>query len=595
MDDANMKKKLALELIARGWVKLFNFVSSTWYSIIFRIMLLLLLNVVVYFLVEWWNEGTYSRFKIFVLIVNMVLMLIFLPSLHITRESINKSLNVDSLRVNFSKNYVMIVTILIMIILLLAMSVYLVPYFFLTTDINVSKSQKFIYIFLVVSIYMMLFLSYGDRLAKLYKMIQGIPFLPNETVVDAILNMFKYAILYILVCIPIDVFNLCKDIVLGKFGFTGVLTLSIVLIIFLFLVVYGKKIKDGTFKFNDSLTVLHKDELYLNSQTNLGFYDDVIKWDFANDDVLKETAGGKNLAILKPGELEPVLSKEELNGANVSILNGWWNDNISIPKTLREYIDGKVGYDVVLDRMKNYVHDDIYLKIKAWLISPDVVEMREKQGVGTLGKEGYCNKVDALEVLKDGEEVEGDIEKDDLDKRRKYDILRMSDRIHRINYSLSMWFYIAPLTENYINEMTILNFSNKVVISLGRDGTVIYVDVDVDMSERDLRGDMNVNKIKNKHLGRVRKRVFALDTFAHQRWNHLAITTDHVGRMNAFMNGILVATNDDVMPDLEPKNRMIYIGEKRGVKGMLKYLYYYNKVLTRTDVALLYNKMHLLV
>lgn len=593
-----MKKKMALELFAGAWVKLANFVSLTWYSIIFRIVLLLLLNVVVYFLVEWWNKGMYGRFKIFVLIVNMVLMLIFLPSLHITRESINKSLKVDTLRVNFSKNYVMIVTISIMIILLLAMSVYLVPYFFLTTDINVSKGQKFIYIFLVVFVYMMLFLSYGDKLTELYKKIQGIPFIPNETVVDAILNMFKYAILYILVCIPIDVFNLCKDIILGRFGFTGVLVLSIVLIIFLFLVVYGKKIKDGTFKFNDSLTVLRKDELYLNSQTNLGFYDDVIKWDFADDDVLRETVGGKSLAILKPGNLEPVLSDEELNGANVSILNGWWGDNISIPRTLREYIDGKIGYDVVLDRMKNYVHDDIYFKIKAWLISPDVVEMREKQGVvGTIGDEGYCNKADALEVLKeDGEEVEGDVEKgDDLDRRRRYDILRMSDRIHRINYSLSMWFYIAPLTENYINEMTILNFSNKVVISLGRDGTVIYVDVDVDVGERDLRGDMNVNKVKNKRLGRVRKRVFALDTFAHQRWNHLAITTDHVGRMNAFMNGILVATNEDVMPDLEPKNRMIYVGEKRGAKGMLKYLYYYNKVLTKTDVTLLYNKMHLLV
>ena len=243
--------------------------------------------------------------------------------------------------------------------------------------------------------------------------------------------------------------------------------------------------------------------------------------------------------------------------------------------------------------------------VKAWLVLPEERPTVERDYV----VEGLCDRKSVMREIASGENENSKSETarewerpstsappppDDIGRKR-YKLLRMGERIHRINYSISLWFYIAPLTENYHHEMNILNFSNKVVVSLGTDGTVIYVDVDSRLNEGQLRHDKNPNMAKNKVKGRVAKRIFALDTFAHQRWNHLALTTDHEGRMNAFINGILVATNDDVRPDLGPNNHMIYLGEKGGAKGMVKAVYYYNKVLTKTDVELLYKKMHVVV
>lgn len=588
-----------------GWVKFTRFVEASWFSIVFRVVVLLALNVGTYLFLEWLNDGAYKRFKIFILLANMVVLLVFLPSLHVTRASARmaakSAANVSGTM--FAKNYVVVVAVSIMVILLLAMSIYFIPYFFLTTDTNVNKGQKFVYIFLIVFIYSMLFLSYGDYMMRLYKKIQNIPFVPNKNVLEAIVNMVKFAVLYVLICLPIDVFKLSKSVVLGRFGVMGVAVLALVVLVFLFLILYGGKIKDGTFKLNKSLTVLRKDEVYLTHQTNLGFYDDVIVWDFENDDVMKETAGGKDLAILKPGDLEPVLSDEELNGAHVSILNGWWGENVAVPKTIRQFVGGEIDLDVVFERAKRYLHDDVYLNIKAWLVLPEERPAVERDYV----VEGLCDRKSVMHEIASGENDNSESATkrewerpsippppDDLGRKR-YKLLRMGERIHRINYSLSLWFYIAPLTENYRHEMNILNFSNKVVVSLGTDGTVIYVDVDSRLNEQQLRSDKNPNTAKNKVKGRVAKRIFALDTFAHQRWNHLALTTDHEGRMNAFMNGILVATNDDVRPDLGPNNHMIYLGEKGGAKGMVKAVYYYNKVLTKTDVELLYKKMHVAV
>lgn len=588
-----------------GWVKFMRFVEASWFSIVFRVVVLLALNVGAYLFVEWLNDGAYKRFKIFILLANMVILLVFLPSLHVTRSSARLAARSAAAAGStmFAKNYVIVVAISIMILLLLAMSVYFIPYFFLTTETNVNKSQKFVYIFLIVFIYSMLFLSYGDYLMRLYRKIQNIPFIPSKNVLEAVANMVKFAVLYLLICLPIDVFKLSKSVVLGRFGVLGVAVLVAVVLVFLFLILYGGKIKDGTFKLNKALTVLRKDEVYLTHQTNLGFYDDVIVWDFESDDVMKETAGGKDLAILKPGDLEPVLSDEELNGAHVSILNGWWGENVTVPKTVRQFVGGEIELEDVFERAKRYLHDDVYLNIKAWLVLPEERPAVERDYV----VEGLCDRESVMREIASGEDGESATARelewerpsippppDDSDRKR-YKLLRMGERVHRINYSLSLWFYIAPLTENYRHEMNILNFSNKVVVSLGTDGTTIYVDVDSRLNERQSRHDKNPNLAKNKVKGRVAKRVFALDTFAHQRWNHLTLTTDHEGRMNAFMNGVLVATNDDVRPDLGPNNHMIYMGEKGGAKGMVKAVYYYNKVLTKTDVGLLYNKMHVAV
>lgn len=593
-----------------GWVKFTRFVKASWFSIVFRIVVLLLLNVGAYILLEWMNDGMYKRFKIFILLANMVVLLVFLPSLHVTRASarLGAKAIAESAAIShtlFAKNYVVVVSISIMIVLLLAMSIYFIPYFFLTTDMNVNKSQKFIYIFLIVFIYAMLFLSYGDYLMRLYHKIQNIPFIPSKNILEAIANMLKFTVLYLLICLPIDAFKLSKSIVLGRFGFLGVASLVLVVLVFLFLILYGGKIRDGTFKLNKRLTVLLKDEVYLTHQTNLGFYDDVILWDFENDDVMKETTGGKNLAILTPDGIDPILSDEELNGAHISILNGWWGENVAVPKTIRQFVGGEIGYDVVLDRAKRYLHDDVYLNIKAWLVLPEERPTVEREYV-VEGMEQGCRDKVMDELIKGENDEDGENkakreselsqypESGDLDKNR-YKLLRMSERIHRINYSLSMWFYIAPLTENYRHEMNILNFSNKIVVSLGTDGTVIYVDVDSKLNDTELRHDRNPNYAKNHRKGRVAKRVFALDTFAHQRWNHLALTTDHGGKMNAFVNGVLVATNNSVDPDLGANNHMIYLGEKNGAKGMIKAVYYYNKVLTKSDVELLNNNMPIAV
>lgn len=574
----------SMENVKYGLIRTLLFISRVWSSIIFRFCVLLAVNIALYFYLE-----DYRRYTKLILIVNMAILLIFLPALHVNARG-NTS--------HFAINIFMICIIFILV----AVSFYFMPYFFLTTTMDVSKIQKFGLLFAVVALYGTLFLMYGDRFKKLYEWISTIPYLPNRSFLDAVWNLIRYIILYIIVCLPIDLYRVCKGIVLGKQSLGTPILLLIAIIILLFFIFYGRKIKDGALKLNTSLVVLRRERVYLNIQTNIGLYDDIILWNTDRDRILRDEnaargkdADSKQIAV-KRGKLEPI---PEYHGERIAL------DVLGVGDTVIDMTSGvsKAVYDVttgessITDSIKDawkYLKENPIKDLKEWLILPEDAESswRRKRG------EHFVHPENKLPSYRDPSYREGmqgrcsrpNKERDDplkpvkMQRRGEFELKYESQRVHQIAYSLSMWFYFATPHEQYAKESNLLNFSNKLILCMSRDGSTIYVDLDSELLPD-----------SKEPRQRTAKRVFALDTFAHQRWNHVVITTDHTGRMNAFVNSVLVATNDTVLPETKAGNHMIYLGDKMGVSGMARDVYYYNKVLTHMDVSLLYNGIPIFV
>lgn len=590
-------KSETLRTIVKLYIKTLLFLSRVWQSIIFRFCLLILANIAAYLFLQ--RTSSYKRYLKLVLIVNMAILFVFIPALYVIQGIYKKNV-ISNEPGSTNRSYVITVFLTCIIFILIAISFYYLPYFFLTSTMNVSKIQKFILLFMVVFLYAMLFLMYNKRLLRLYAWINKLPFIPNTDIVEAVWNLTRYVVLYILICLPIDAFRVCKGVFTGKQSLGTPFLILIAILILAFIALYGSRLKDGVLGLNRSLVVLRRDQVYLNRRTNLGFYDDVILWNKEDRILSEENRDSKNKKVLvKRGQLEPV---EKYNGNRIAF------DVLELGEKALDATEGvgKAVYDVTTGNtsIKEFFEDTWeYLKnnpikeLKEWLILPDddpysswrragEYYMHPESPLKPIVKgqpiiEGLQERCPKEETKNNDEEetkaidamIHRDMQQSDIEL--KYE----SNRVHQIAYSISMWLYLAPVHENHSNEPNLLNFSNKLILCLGKDGSTIYVDLDSEVS-----GDK-----------RVAKRVFALDTFARQKWNHIVITTDHTGRMNAFINSVLVATNDTVLPSTKPGNHMIYIGEKDGTAGMARDIYYYNKTLTRTDVSLLYNGIPLLV
>lgn len=590
-------KSNTLKTFVRTYIKTLLFLSRVWQSIIFRFCVLILANVGLYFFLE--RVSSYKRYLKLVLIVNMAILFVFIPALYVIQSIYKKNIATNE-ESSTNRSYVITVFLTCIIFILIAISFYYLPYFFLTSTMNVSKVQKFILLFMVVFLYAMLFLMYNKRLLRLYAWINKLPFIPNTDIIEAVWNLTRYVVLYLLICLPIDAFRVCKGVFTGKQSLGTPFLILVAILILAFIVLYGSRLKDGVLSLNSSLVVLRRDQVYLNRRTNLGFYDDVVLWNTDRDRILaEENRDSKNKKVLvKRGQLEPV---EEYNENRIAfdvleLGEKALDTSEGVGKTIYDVTTGKTGIKEFFEDTWEYLKENPIKELKDWLILPEDPESSWRQKrVGEYQMHPESPLRPIVEGLQERCPQE-DNEKDDglnveeikaidanIDREMRYasdiELKYESNRVHQIAYSLSMWLYLAPARENHPNEPNLLNFSNKLILCLGKNGSTIYVDLDSEMS-----GEK-----------RVAKRVFALDTFARQKWNHVVITTDHTGRMNAFVNGVLVATNDTVLPSTRPGNHMIYIGEKDGTAGMARDVYYYNKTLTRTDISLLYNGIPLLV
>lgn len=577
-------KTETLKTIVKFYIKTLLFISRVWKSIIFRFCLLVFANVCLYFFLE--HVSSYKRYLKLVLLLNMSALFVFIPALYIIQGIYKNNIKNDEYGKS-NRPYIITVFLTCIIFILIAISFYYVPYFFLTSTINVSKVQKFILLFMVVFLYAMLFLMYEKRLLLLYAWINKLPFLPNNDILEAVWNLTRYVLLYILICLPIDIYRVLKGIFTGKQSLGAPFLILIAIVILAFIVLYGSRLKDGVLNLNRSLVVLRRNEVYLNRRTNIGFYDDVIIWE-------EDPDPRKKKVLVKRGKLEPVheYKKDSISMDVLGLGEKVVNTSEGVSKAVYDVTTGKISITGFFEDAWEYIKENPIKEFKEWLIAPEDTQQR----VGEYNMhpesplrervEGFQCKEDKERERKENEENQEKEEKEKQKKidadivRRDMEIVEMKyNRVHQIAYSLSMWLYLAPTFENHSNEPNLLNFSNKLIVCLGRNGSTIYVDIDSEISGSK----------------RIAKRVFAIDTFARQKWIHFVITTDNTGKMNAFMNNVLVATNDTILPSTTPGNHMIYIGEKGGTSGMARDIYYYNKTLTRTDVSLLYNGIPLLV
>lgn len=530
-----MLQQIYDDLKDKSWSDRFNslfvygylYLKIIWKTISFRVTFLFIINLLLYFFLEW--ASSYKRFQNIILIVNMILLLGFLPALHVANE-----IKTNRTHLYYDRNrYIFSVFIISLLTIFLALGIYFLPYFFLIGNSNQDKLKRIVYLFCFVFLYSMLWMTYGDRMEKIYGYISKIPFLPNKTFFDAIFNMVKYVILYTIVCLPIDIYRILKNIVLGNYDIKSLFLISVIVLLIIFVVLYGKKIKQSVLSFNNDLVVLRKEPVFFNKRTLIGRYNDVIIWKPDDDKVLNE---------------QPYL-KEEIKKSEYFLKH---IKDRPIVQVLQDFFEGKIS---TVDTIKIYgtmAKEDILHPIKNWLLQPSKDEDIDFEDTF---QESYTNQKNLISEHAD---------------------VAQEHRIHYANFSLSFWFYMIAKTSNFQKEVILFNFADKVQLSIDKQGTKIYIDVDID-----------------KEKSSVRKRAFVIDTFQFQKWNHCVITFDGLGKMNVFINNTLVATNS-TLPKVEG-NEVIFIGEENGAQGMIQEWYYYSKTLTKNDVQLLYSKVPLLV
>jgi hypothetical protein len=329
--------------------------------------------------------------------------------------------------------------------------------------------------------------------------------------------------------------------------------------------------------------------------------------DPSDDNVFKEMIYKRGrVGVVKRGDVD--LRGEEVEGG---IEKG------SVEYYIAGMIVGEVSVEEAFDALHKYLKDDVYKKTRDWFLKPfkedddGIVDGDVDSTTQTVHRivESFKNSDEKFDSDSDNVESNSDIsDSSGAKKDGPYELLNMKNLVHRLSYSLSLWVYISPTTENYPSEKNILNFANKLALCLSRDGTTIYVDLDIktdkvgevssgEVNQRSIEMEADMGVSKGRGHGRIGKRVMAIDTFAHQKWNHIVVSTYSDGRINFFMNNVLVGTQDGIIFDVssEASGYMIYLGEKGGVRGMARDVYYYRKSLTKTDVSLLYHRAPLFV
>ena len=250
----------------------------------------------------------------------------------------------------------MTVFFVVIILVLVALSAhFFVPYFFLSSRTNVGRTQRFVVVFLLVFFYAMLFLTYGDYMQKLYDKVQGIPFLPNATAVHALYNMARFGVLYTVLCLPMDLYRVGRNVVLGRYSIGRIGMGAVVLLIFAFVMLYGGQLVDGTLKLNRSLVVLRRDEVYLNRQTNLGWYNDITPWQLDMPDEMRSRSESEG--VVRRGRIDPLMPAGDNAAGGAS-------------GTLKSVLEGEVSVEEALERTGRYLKEDVYVPVRDWLVRP---------------------------------------------------------------------------------------------------------------------------------------------------------------------------------------------------------------------------------
>ena len=144
---------------------------------------------------------------------------------------------------------------------------------------------------------------------------------------------------------------------------------------------------------------------------------------------------------------------------------------------------------------------------------------------------------------------------------------------YNYTYSLSFYIYINPQPDNtsiaYTKDTILFNYAYKpVVFYNGKSKNII----------------IKSRTMSNK--GDQLDTIYELKNPKHQKWLFFVINYDN-NIIDIFVDGKLVGSKKDVSPYF--KGDKITIGEKNGIHGSIKEIYYYDKITTPSSIQLLYN------
>uniref|UniRef100_A0A6C0KSC2 Uncharacterized protein n=1 Tax=viral metagenome TaxID=1070528 RepID=A0A6C0KSC2_9ZZZZ len=144
---------------------------------------------------------------------------------------------------------------------------------------------------------------------------------------------------------------------------------------------------------------------------------------------------------------------------------------------------------------------------------------------------------------------------------------------YNYTYSLSFYIYLNPQPENtslaYTKDTVLFNYGFKPVIYYNGSSQKIII---------------KSRTISNR--GDQLDTIYEMINPKFQKWLFFVINYDN-NMIDVFIDGKLVGSKEDVSPYF--KGDAITIGERDGIHGSIKEIYYYNKVRTPSTIELLYN------
>ena len=198
--------------------------------------------------------------------------------------------------------------------------------------------------------------------------------------------------------------------------------------------------------------------------------------------------------------------------------------------------------------------------VALWLLVPIIYNaVVNRDGTHLLNEPIYLNEHKSLGTF------------ENLHKKRK------NDNKFTYSYAISAWFYINPQPPNtglaYSKYTDILNYGNKPQVQYHSQKNNFRVMAMT--GGRPGKGDDMVQ-------------IFATRNIILQKWNHLVVNYDG-GTMDVFLNGELVGSRPNIAPYMKYEN--VSVGENNGIEGGMCNVVYYNHILTKGAVSMMYRML----
>jgi hypothetical protein len=152
---------------------------------------------------------------------------------------------------------------------------------------------------------------------------------------------------------------------------------------------------------------------------------------------------------------------------------------------------------------------------------------------------------------------------------QKWPARKMPVDKYNYTYAISSWIYInpqPPSTNQHYSKFTRL-------LDYGSKPTINY------------KGKTNTIQVTVKTNDKKDKIIYEDSTFPLQKWNHVLINYDG-GTLDIFINNELVSSTASLIPYMS--NDIIYSGVDNGIHGGISNVIYFDDVLDKNEISLLY-------